>query len=1415
MDCFYALADIDDTVRHDAVVDLLYYLASSKKHGKGLPGLQKDYQANVAYTIKRLVRGLGSSRGCARQGFSLGLTELLRLTMKKSPEKFVVQDVQSVVDMIASENAVNGSQKGQEERDLLLAQVTGVSCVVRSGRVQEGDSVMRSLLRMVLDVAEKKVWIQQMCYETVALILDSNGTKDDSILFDEETFKIVVARMMSVATSRKVTEKVTKETGSASDSSSSSSDDSSDEEDDKIMGTTGLATAFDVTKCDPQQLQLALIIHQWCTNHNISHSDTRLGPLSSIARSKTFDNVVSMASPLRESARFATGVHAVWGHVIRRCASTSTVLKLWNEVVCHPAHGLLNTTHQRRVLAFRLFQFIFRSGDLVGDAEAPLLLQNTNFVRSLASHISQTDSHLHRESMRVSAVIRQSADESMTMRMSLVSALMSSDPLFDIHSAIRRKRKKRRRKNGKKNNDEEDDNEDSHTGSSDKGLVSTLLEGLDAPSVQTYVAQLRTEFLKEGVANKDQDQKKEKNEEENDDEEREILRRRMMSIELMYACAKNPSMPGHAEWSTSIHHFLFAQAFFRCTDTKKRNSAPNAALDGKQPSLPQSSPIRELCGQRTLSLLADLQSTSTETDEDTKGAKKSKKKKKETSSSSIIKTGVHAGCENLHALWTNFAKRKVRLSTSLTEEAIEARDKVQPILDAIRTLSTPSIHTPLESLVYLSELQLLFPSTQEDAVADLEELFKIITSMAPKKVVKKKKKSKKKKQEEPETDNENEPEPISILNDLLLSLLMRPHSPCQRLLRDASKNLYAALSASGMLNQRDCVSALAETFISNNLQVGDGNQDNGEDGDSEMSEIDDEDEFQPIDPKVAAQIKAKWAKDEAAALKAEAESGASGASGASSDEDEVMLTKKSDLAKVMGIGGNSKDSSGSSDSDSSDDERDPNDDTGLFGQTASEMMLNAFQLLSKKVQKDQAKSLQIDEANFKLRVADLLDVWVKRNASSSLVPTVLLLPIFQAITMLTSKTQKSLDAASSSSSSASIKTNSSRDVTLLELESALLARLKHIVTKRILGKGREYPRGEEASKHVSGGLDGFRIETMSTLESCVELVSTSGRDPEITQMATSAVVYCCRVLRGTTKEGEKNQDSNDWGLLEMNALSTILSDKVLKDYLQRKSTRITEDFICKLLTRAPLACSVLVPGLASALLYTTIDVDAEKDRQVAKKERADKAEQKKERKRQEEKKKRNGIATDAIENTETETETETQKQPSTGANTTKKRKRSDEDAIVSEWKCRSQFHRAASARLAVAALRSGAAREHVQTLTEALCASVKDVEQAHSAGVKVRADVVKSLVELSSAVSSHGKLNDQTDLLTELTSALEILSNVVKTAAGIKQRGQLSKSITKTTNRMNNMNQQSNGKSKSSKKKSSSKKSKKKQKTKA
>jgi len=494
MDCFYALADVDDATRHDAVVDLLHYM-STKKHQ------QADYKNNVGYTIKRLVRGLGSSRGCARQGFSLGLTELLRLTKKKSTTEHVVTDVQQVIDMIATEHTVSG-QKGQEERDLLLGLVTGVSCVVRSGRIHHRAPDTSRVLRMVLEVAEKKVWIQQMCYETVALILgtESNeevaeaehSTQNDAIIFEEDTLALFIARLMPASVRKKhvvaatatatatATEVVTGAASDSSSDSSSSDDDSSDSDDegDTVMGTVAVVTAktFDVSLCDPQQLQLALILHRWCQQHHIAATDARLGPLSPLATGTTFDNLAHLAAPLRESARFATGIHAVWGHVVRRCATpssstpsssttsssttsssstsssstsssstpSSSVLRLWNEVVCHPQHGLLNTTHQRRVLAFRLFQFIFRSHETITTIDRASLLHNQLFVKSLAAHICQTDSHLHRPAMRIVSCIKAVAEESMAMRMAIVGILMSTDPMFDVHSAIRKKKKHRR-----------------------------------------------------------------------------------------------------------------------------------------------------------------------------------------------------------------------------------------------------------------------------------------------------------------------------------------------------------------------------------------------------------------------------------------------------------------------------------------------------------------------------------------------------------------------------------------------------------------------------------------------------------------------------------------------------------------------------------------------------------------------------------------------------------------------------------------------------------------------------------------------------------------------------------------------------------------------------------------------------------
>ena len=134
--------------------------------------------------------------------------------------------------------------------------------------------------------------------------------------------------------------------------------------------------------------------------------------------------------PLLASARFNSEVHAVWGHLVHYCIDPfqsraermSLLPKMWSVLVCGDAsketnfslgstsndvQGLLNTTHQRRVLAFRLFKRLFLHEALIGDRMLPIrtALFTPSFLRSLAANISSVDSHLHRGSHALWSVL--------------------------------------------------------------------------------------------------------------------------------------------------------------------------------------------------------------------------------------------------------------------------------------------------------------------------------------------------------------------------------------------------------------------------------------------------------------------------------------------------------------------------------------------------------------------------------------------------------------------------------------------------------------------------------------------------------------------------------------------------------------------------------------------------------------------------------------------------------------------------------------------------------------------------------------------------------------------------------------------------------------------------------------------------
>lgn len=90
MQLYWDLASIDPTVRQNASQTLIRVLADFQKdHESSLESRSNDLAdteeeldalcaADVSYAIRRLIRGLPSSRQGARQGFSLALTEVNR-----------------------------------------------------------------------------------------------------------------------------------------------------------------------------------------------------------------------------------------------------------------------------------------------------------------------------------------------------------------------------------------------------------------------------------------------------------------------------------------------------------------------------------------------------------------------------------------------------------------------------------------------------------------------------------------------------------------------------------------------------------------------------------------------------------------------------------------------------------------------------------------------------------------------------------------------------------------------------------------------------------------------------------------------------------------------------------------------------------------------------------------------------------------------------------------------------------------------------------------------------------------------------------------------------------------------------------------------------------------------------------------
>jgi hypothetical protein len=144
--CFWDLAADDAIVRVRAEDSVLQHLRRASSD-------------DLDYAVKRLVKGLCSSRASARLGFSACLALVL-----STHEAVTTDEVLALCDDCTR---ISGSTKGMDERDLMFGKLFCYLALIRAGRLQSKETLM--LLDRVLDLHSKRGWIKEVTVEALLL----------------------------------------------------------------------------------------------------------------------------------------------------------------------------------------------------------------------------------------------------------------------------------------------------------------------------------------------------------------------------------------------------------------------------------------------------------------------------------------------------------------------------------------------------------------------------------------------------------------------------------------------------------------------------------------------------------------------------------------------------------------------------------------------------------------------------------------------------------------------------------------------------------------------------------------------------------------------------------------------------------------------------------------------------------------------------------------------------------------------------------------------------------------------------------------------------------------------------------------------------------------------------------------------
>lgn len=156
LDSFWALADLKDVVREDAIVSLLRQIHASE-----------DVTTTLEYVLNRLVRGLSSSHKAARLGFYTALVHLLRL--------FAVVEPLECIRLVKKHHRSTVEDGGNSHASVGLC--LGYAALVRSRRLHEHPEVMQQVASELLSRCATETF-REMC---TTLLVEMVHESDESV----------------------------------------------------------------------------------------------------------------------------------------------------------------------------------------------------------------------------------------------------------------------------------------------------------------------------------------------------------------------------------------------------------------------------------------------------------------------------------------------------------------------------------------------------------------------------------------------------------------------------------------------------------------------------------------------------------------------------------------------------------------------------------------------------------------------------------------------------------------------------------------------------------------------------------------------------------------------------------------------------------------------------------------------------------------------------------------------------------------------------------------------------------------------------------------------------------------------------------------------------------------------------------